>query len=359
VSAPEIDLKAPFHSYEHVVIAPEAWRTEAESLAAYRTNSGIDSLAVSIEDVYEAFSDGIVTPWAIRDFLAYAREHWSQGPDFALLAGRGTLDPRDLMGGGDNFVPVVLVGTSYGLQSSDNVLADLTGDDSIPEVAIGRLPIVGADELAAYVDKLEAYAASTGEWRGRALLLADNPDTAGDFTSQSDDVAAILGGYDQDLVYLSEMTPAEARTALQSSWNEGAQLVNYVGHGGVMQLAAENLLGVGDMDALSNGDRLPIVSALTCVVGRSDVPGFESLAEALVTDADGGAIAVWAPTGLSLSGAAHDLDLVYAAALAGADPDSPLGELILQTLGAFGAAGGSEQMLNAYGITGDPAVTLP
>ncbi len=103
----------------------------------------------------------------------------------------------------------------------------------------------------------------------------------------------------------------DARAALQASWNAGAQLVNFVGHGGVNQATAEGLLRATDMDLLTNEDRLPIVSALTCIVGRSDIPNLESLAEALVTDSDGGAIAVWAPTGVSFGGAAHNLNLHY------------------------------------------------
>ncbi|MDH3404116.1 MAG: C25 family cysteine peptidase, partial [Acidobacteriota bacterium] len=357
--APAIDLRATYHAYEHVVIAPEAWRLEAEDLAAYRSGMGLSSLAVSIEEVYDAFSDGIVTPWAVRDFLSYARENWSQGPDYAVLAGRGTFDPRDLLGGGDNFIPVVLVGTPYGLVATDNVLADLEAGDSVPEVALGRLPIVSAAELATYVDKLEAYDGSQGPWRGRALLLADNPDTAGDFPLQSDVVASLLTAYDQKLVYLSEMGIDDARAALQESWNAGVQLINYVGHGGVTQAAAEGLVRATDVGLLANGDRLPVVSALTCIVGRSDVPNLESLAEALVLDADGGAIAVWAPTGISFGGAAHTLNVLYAEAIAAAAPDTPLGEIVLQTLAGFEALGGSPEMLDAYAIAGDPAVALP
>jgi hypothetical protein len=350
---------ATHHSYEHVVIAPEAWRTEAEDLASYRSGTGMRSLAVSVEDVYDAFSDGIATPWAIRDFLAYARENWSRGPDYAVLAGRGTFDPRDILGGGDNFIPVVLVGTPYGLVATDNVLADLAAGDSVPEVALGRLPIVGAGELATYLDKLEANDGSTGDWRGRALLLADNADSAGNFPAQSDGVSEQLSSYEREHIYLSEMGIDDARAALEASWNAGAQLVNFVGHGGVNQATAEGLLRTTDVDLLTNGDRLPIVSALTCIVGRSDIPNLESLAEALVTDADGGAIAVWAPTGVSFGGSAHELNLHYAEILEAAGADTSLGEIVLQTLRAFGAEGGSTDMLNAYAIAGDPAVALP
>jgi len=353
------DLRAAHHRYDHVVIAPEAWAAEAEDLATHRSERGLRSMAVSLEEIYDTFSHGLATPWAIRDFLAYAQGNWSQGPDFAVLAGRGTLDPRDLLDGGDNHLPVVLVGTPYGLIPSDNVLADLTGNDSRPEIALGRLPIVSADELANYVAKLEAYGSAAGPWQGQALLLADNADAAGDFAAQSDSVGTLLSSYQQDTVYLSEMTSGEAREALLAAWNQGAQLINYVGHGGVTQAAAEGLLRASDMDALTNSERLPIVSALTCVLGRSDIPNLESLAEALVTDVDGGAIAVWAPSGVSLSGAAHELNLLYAAALESAPPATELGRIVVGVLNDFGAAGGLGSMLDTYGIVGDPAVQLP
>jgi len=113
------------------------------------------------------------------------------------------------------------------------------------------------------------------------------------------------------------------------------------------------------MGILVNGDRLPILSALTCVMARSDIPNIESLGEALVIDADGGAMAVFAPTGLSLSGSTHQLNMIFAKTLERAAEDTPLGALVLDTLTAFGAAGGGEEMLNAYTITGDPAVVLP
>lgn len=357
--APAIELTAAHHRFEHVVIAPQAWMSEAAELAAYHQSQGLSSLAVSVEEVYNAFSWGNVTPWAIRDFLAYARANWSDGPDYAVLAGRGTFDHRDLFGDGDSFLPVVMVGTAYGLVSTDNVLADLVGGDSVPEVAIGRLPIVSGAELATYLEKLEAYEASSGPWRGRALILADDADPAGDFPLQSDVVADLLTSYKQQLIYLSEMDIDTARAQLQAAWNDGSQVVNYIGHGGVTQLANEGLLRTLDMNLLANGERLPVVSALTCVVGRSDIPGIESLAEALVTDSDGGAMAVWAPTTVSLSGPAHELNVAYVTSLEAAPAGTALGDIVLEALERFGKAGGSVEMLNAYAIAGDPAVQLP
>ena len=63
--------------------------------------------------------------------------------------------------------------------------------------------------------------------------------------------------------------------------------MNYVGHGGLDRLASEGLLVTADADALTNGERLPVVTALTCTINRFEVPGFVPLGAALVGTARG------------------------------------------------------------------------
>ena len=61
-----------------------------------------------------------------------------------------------------------------------------------------------------------------------------------------------------------------------------------------------DLLTAADVPALTNGSRLPLVVALTCLNGmfQSLFPE-ESLAEALVRAPNGGAVGVWASSGLT------------------------------------------------------------
>ena len=351
-----LDLRSRENRYDHVVVVPESWLPEARQLVDLRSREGWRSLAVPLQTVYDAFSHGLATPWAVRDFLEYAHAHWRDAPRYVVLAGRGTHDPRDINGLGDSIIPIVLVGTSHGLVGTDRVLADFRGDDGVPDVAIGRLPIVTASELEAYVAKLLATD-SGGEWQDRVLMLADNPDRAGDFEHQSEEIVAIYEGRPATRVYLSTLPADDARVLLQDSWNEGVGLVNYIGHGGVAQFSDEGLLRVSDMSALENEGRLPIVAALTCYIGRSDIPGFDSLAEALVIDPDGGARAVWSPSGLSQTGAAHQLNQLFAASIElGA---ATLGDAVVRTLKAYASNGGSAEWTLVYGITGDPAEALP
>ena len=104
------------------------WRASAR-----RRGSG--PRVVDVADVMDEFNYGISSPHAIRAFLDHARRYWSPSPRFVLLAGQGNLDYKDNLGLGGNLVPPLMVGTPSGLFASDNRLADLVGDDGVPEIA--------------------------------------------------------------------------------------------------------------------------------------------------------------------------------------------------------------------------------
>ena len=77
--------------------------------------------------------------------------------------------------------PTIVVSTSNGLFGSDNTLADLAGNDGVPELAVGRVPASSAGELQGYVDKIKAYEADNGSWARDVVALADNADQSADF----------------------------------------------------------------------------------------------------------------------------------------------------------------------------------
>ena len=164
-----------------------------------------------------------------------------------------------------------------------------------------------------FIDKIMAYESASGDWTNRILMLADDPDDGGNFPADSDAVAELLtSGYSVEKIYLSEHSIDEARTnGSGHGINDGALLVNYIGHAGLDRLAQEGMLLSNDVDSLDNEDRLPVVTAMTCGAGRFAMPGIDALGELLVLREGGGASAVWAPTGLSLNEPAVILDKAF------------------------------------------------
>jgi hypothetical protein len=314
---------------------------------------------VTLEDVYDTFDHGLAEPSAIRDFLRYASSRWSEPPRYATLVGRGTWDYLDRNGAGDNLVPPLLVGTPSGLVASDVAVGDLSGNDGIPEIAIGRLPVVTSQALLDYVAKIEAREGAPREdWQDTVLMVADNPDQAGNFTSDSEDVAALVPpDHVVDRVYLANTTPAAARQAILDALDGGVAVFNYIGHGGFDRLADENIMTSADVPLLANAERLAVFVAMTCSVGNFAIPGYPSLGELLLLDKDGGAYAAWAPSGLSRNDLAVRLDKSFFRARF-VDGETVLGDIVVRGLGELDVPGSRPERF-MYNLLGEPVSRLP
>ena len=344
---------------DYVIVAPDSLASAAQSLADYRTGRGVETKVIPLEAIYDTFNDGFAEPGAIRSFLRYATSRWSGPPRYATLAGRGTWDYRNRLGWGDNLVPPLLVGTANGLVASDVGLGDLAGDDGVPEVAIGRLPALTPQELLDYVAKAELQeGAPAAPWQQRVLMVADNPDRAGNFTADSEDVATLVPPANVvDRVYLSLSSPAAARQAILDTVNGGALIFNYIGHGNVDRLADENILTNPDVRLLTNADRLPVFLAMTCSVGNFANPGYPSLGELLLLKKDGGAYAVWAPSWLSQNDLAVRLDKAFFRSVF-VDGETVVGDAVGRGLASLTVPGSREHRL-MYNLLGEPVARLP
>jgi len=344
---------------DYLIIAPEVLMTAAQRLADHRQGRGLMAMVVDLQNIYNEFNNGIANPEAIHDFLSYAYHNWLQAPRYVVLAGEGDYDYKDNQGYEGNLVPPILVSTPDGLFASDNQYADVEGFDGVPDLIIGRLPVLTPEALDALVNKIIAYEnAGSGNWTGKVLMLADDPDGGGNFPVDSDDIAQLITpAYTVDNIYLSETTIGEARQQVLDGINQGAFLVNFIGHAGLDRLAQEGMLITDDVNTLSNGERLPFFAATTCVVGRFEVPGYNSLGEELVLHEQGGAVAVWAPTGLSINARAKILNRELFRAVFN-DEEKVIGEAVLKALEEFSDQGGEPYMLHIYNLLGDPALQL-
>lgn len=344
---------------DYLVITTNDLLAPARELATLRQRQGLLPVVVDVEDIYDEFNGGLASPKAIRDFLAYARQRWSPAPHFAVLAGAGTFDYKDNLGFGGNLLPPLLVSTSNGLFAADNRFGDVTGADGVPEMAVGRLPVRTAAELSAYVQKIAAYeAAAPADWSGRALVVTDNAEDGVDFHAEGDELAASLPtGYTVESLAFSGGPAETLRSELVSRLNDGVGLFGYVGHGALDRLAAEGLLQAADVAGLANGSRLPVVTALTCIINRFELPYFPPLGADLVKKAGGGAAAVWAPSGLSFSNESKALGERFYLELVKPGGER-VGEAIRRSLAAYIESGGLPEVLDLYNLLGDPALRV-
>jgi len=347
---------------QYVVVAPTHLIGQASQLTALRRS--MTTMVVDIEDVYDEFNHGLASPRALSEFMSWASANWSVTPEYLVLVGTGSFDYKDYKGLGGNLIPPALVGTPQGIYASDQLFGDVDGDE-VPDVAVGRIPVLTVAELQGYIQKLRRVERDSGpDWRGSTLFVADDLDeegplqNAGDFKLTANRVAAHLGPqYTVQKIYLDDFaTTADAKQTLLDALNAGVGYFNYTGHGGVTLLAHEELLTVSDAAALTNADRPPVMAALTCVAGRFEVPAFESMAEAMVLNANGGAVAAWAPSGLSYNVDAERLNRAFVDAAFG--QDITLGQAVREALATYAGEGFYRHLLLVYNVFGDPALSM-
>ena len=352
--------KAGLAGIDYVVVTHPALAQQAATLADYRAGQGMKTMVVTTDEIYDYFNYGIVDPHAIRAFVAYAMKRPSLAPDYVVFVGDGSFDYKDYQGYGDSLVPPLMVDTADGLAPSDNLLADITGNDGVPEVAIGRIPALTEAEVADALSKIQAYeAASSGSWAKSVLLAADNFDPdAGDFSADSDALAALVPApLTVAKAYLDDADRDAVRAAILSGF-AGTLWINYIGHSGIDNWAQENVLVGADAPGLGASARLPFVTALTCVAGQFALPGSDCLSEALVKQAGAGAIAVFSPTAREENGQSVQLGSLFVRNMFASTRGTVLGKAVRASLQAGAAAGLPTSLLATYNLLGDPAVRM-
>ena len=255
----------------------------------------------------------------------------------------------------DPFAGETACDACYAQLDGEDVVGD--GADLMADLWYGRFPVKTVSELQNVVTKIVSYENApvllTGEnyfnsFRNQQIWIADNyqfatggTDAAGNFAAFSDRgigsqpvTSPVNRLYYDPCVYDSanpnkcllkknqpvpsyvESNGAAAYTRVKNLMNAGAGLVNYNGHANHQQLAAlDDAGGVGgwlyymlDADNMTNGDKMPIVLQMTCLTGafqNTSATGTTMDERLLVKRSNGGAIAVWGPSG---QGVAHGHD---------------------------------------------------
>jgi hypothetical protein len=289
--------------YDFVIVSHGDFIDSLSSLEALRKSEGLSVGVMNIEDVYDEFNFGMKSPQALKDFLSHARSSWSRPPRFVLLVGDASFDPRNYLGFGDqDYVPTKLIDTVHLETASDDWFVDFD-NDGLPEMAIGRLPVQTAEEAATVVSKMIGYEKSGA--KKEAILVADRTEGPNDFDFEgaSEGVRALLPApiLVRKIFRGQFSSDAQAKGELLLGINQGPLLVNFMGHGS-LEVWRGSLLTAGDAESLINGLQLLFFVNMTCLNGFFQAPYADSMAEALLKAQGGGAIAIWASSGMTEPG---------------------------------------------------------
>ncbi len=355
---------------DYLIITHPDFVEALRPLVDLRRAQGRSVALINVLGIYDTYGDGRPDPEAIRRFIADAYAHWNPRPVYVLLVGDGSFDPKRYRSESPpTFIPPYLLDVSPagGETAADNRYVCVDGNDNLPDLLLGRLPVKSADEARAVVGKILDYETRPlpGGWNANVLLIADDPDGAGDFISLSESSASwvrspfrILRRYCAGSAPgLSDCPEAEAaaiRSTLRSDWNQGALLIQYAGHSSWHQWAVERFFHLDDVPTLRHPRRLPVLVEATCFTSAFHRPE-PTLDEAWITHPEGGAVATWGPTGLGASDGHRRLSDGFFRAVF-SDTVATVGEATLAgKLNLMGAPIGND-LVDTFVLLGDPAL---
>ena len=149
------------------------------------------------------------------------------------------------------------------------------------------------------------------------------------------------------------MDAAAARAQLLEALNLGRKVVNYTGHANVESWRG-NLLTSEDARGLRNGEKLPLFIMMSCLNGYFHDAQQDSLAESLLKVEHGGAIAVWAASGMTQPGEQAQMDIEAFKHLLGTRTPLTIGEVFLKAKSAVSNA----DTRRTWILFGDPTIRL-
>jgi len=351
---------------DYIILTHSAFLPALQPLIDLRTSQGLSVVVQDVQGVYDNFGDGRPDPQALYSYLLNAYRTWRPRPQYVLLVGDGTADPRQYQSTSPpTWIPPYLADVDpwAGETAADNRYATLAGTDNLPELMIGRLPVNSLAEAQAVIAKIVAYETSLegGFWREKAVFIADNPDGGGNYHAQSDLVAQDTGALPHTLRRLyfdpdQGATGEDMFTRIESAWNNGVALVMYSGHASMHQWAAERFIHIEDIASLENGSRLPVLLDMTCFTGSFHSPSLSTLDEAFLRHPSGGAAAVWGSSGLGISTGHRALAQGFTQSV-WRDGGATLGEAAL--IGKINLLASSQNyldLIDTYVLFGDPAM---
>ncbi len=350
---------------DYLIITKLEFIGTVSALAAHRREQGHRVRVASVEAVYTEFSDGSANHKAIKSFVRYALENWSEPKlKYVVLAGDGSYDPEDyLKGDKKDLVPAHLTfSKGFGLVPDDQWYVTFDDDANAPtglqigppaDLKIGRLPAQDKETLGRVIARIVEFE-NRAELRKRAVFVADGEEKFE--TLANGLIDRLPEDWEADKVF--RRGHQDARTTgneIVARFNEGAALAVYVGHGYVKGWAKEYMFTPQHIEKLADNGDLGLVVQLTCLSGFFASPNAVSMAESFLLNPQAGAAATIAPTG-QIYTAEHER---FGAALFTElfDKNVPdIGTALGNAKRAAKNNGVKGEVLRTYVLLGDPAM---
>lgn len=215
-----------FSGADYLVISHHSFSSHLQPLADLRDSLGLSVEIIDDTTIYHLFPGDSCQ--AIKNFIFYAYTTWNPSPSYILLVGDAGED-----GGSNNFIPSKIQPKySYyyagGLTQhcSDNWYVELTGNDLIPEIPIGRLPVNTVQELDSVINNIVRYETSINTMDSIMIVMA------GEYVGAMSIIFnTIPYHYQQFKYYGTDLSADSCHQLILNTFNQGLDIVFALCHG--------------------------------------------------------------------------------------------------------------------------------
>ncbi len=204
---------------------------------------------------------------SIKNYIQDAYDNWTYPPDYVLLVGD--------VSGSYSIPAFYCEGYMYPYDVTDHNYTLLEGDDYFPDVLLGRISIQNTGQLATVVSKVlnyegNPYMANTA-WYTKGLMMSVIEDDWGQEYYSGRETVICAGDKLLDFTYTQVDTfiapDQSSHTQLRNLINTGYTFLNYRGFGSTYYWngsSGGHMFESSDINALSNGWMLPMVTSIVC-----------------------------------------------------------------------------------------------
>lgn len=369
---------------DYIIVTHPDLETSANAYAQYRAkSSGLKVSVVTTDAIMNEFGYGMQDPTAIRDYIGYAYRNAPVRPRYILFWGDGHFDYKNISTLSNNYViPFESLDpddSSWGLftHTTEDFFVRVDGNDLLPDLAIGRLPIVSNTVGEQMLTKVRNYEteSSADDWRTRIIMIADDGSTSNGESDrdmhlrQSESLASntIPNDITASKVYLVEFAtdniargkrkPGATAEMLNAINTGGALFVNWIGHGNPRVWSHEFVFERETTPVkMLNSNKYFFTTAATCDFARFDMADVQSGAEELVLLPESGSIGVFSAARVVFSDRNAALNEAFYRALFTRDENSLLpavGDALRTVKQTFN--GDNDEK---FFLLGDPALRL-
>lgn len=363
-----------------LIITNDQCAQAAERLAqAHRDLQGIDVVVLNQQQIFNEFSSGTPDVMAYRRVAKMFYDRDSSTFRSLLLFGYGVYDNRQIVFDSpdalltfqtDDYALMGTNATNYCADDYFGYLDDYYNPAKVSStkmnIAVGRIPARGRD-IDNVVEKLIANINIEADrpYRNRVLVIADDNDAnkherQADLVvkSMSDIAPATTFTKVYNNIYPWRNSDAyEARQQIIQSLNQGTDYVMYVGHGNANALAFENDMWHKKYAKSQPYSHAPFWSLATCDTYAFDRLS-DGIAETMLYNPDGGAVAVVASGRTVYADSNHYMNIAMGNAFASAKGTTTVGQMYLGARNSVMDIPDINVHINtmAYNLLGDPEV---